>query len=128
VSRLRLGLSREYFDCSLAVNGENDRETDGYTAVDYIRAIVGTLNSQYQKQPYGLGGMTTMYPASAFITHMVYLRGTTVKVDVKLITSTLGVKCLEVGHDLEVGREPDLVPKFDGACVRRAIEEIEKLD
>jgi len=86
VSRLRLGLSREYFDCSLAVNGENDRETDGYTAVDYIRAIVGTLNSQYQKQPYGLGGMTTMYPASAFITHMVYLRGTTVKVDVKLIT------------------------------------------
>lgn len=50
------------------------------------RAIVRTLNAQYQMQPYGLGNASTTYPVSAFITDLVYLEGTTVHVDVKHIT------------------------------------------
>ena len=88
------------------MNGKNDRETHGYTAVDYVwsvtppgtskprsdlmtstcRAITRTLNEHYQTQRYGLGGANTTYPISAFITDLVYLEGTGVHVDVKKIT------------------------------------------
>jgi hypothetical protein len=49
-------------------------------------AIVRTLNSRYHAEPYGLGNVNTTYPISAFITDLVYLRGTAVEVDVKHIT------------------------------------------
>ena len=94
----------------LPVNADNDRETDGYTAIDYIRfglqswapepvidfpyrAIVRTLNGDYSIQAFGLGGANTTYPISAFITDMVYLKGTRVKVDVKQITVSLSLIC-----------------------------------
>lgn len=37
-------------------------------------------------QPYGLGFINTTYPISAFITHLVYLKGSTIKVDEALVT------------------------------------------
>ncbi|KAG9223269.1 hypothetical protein CCMSSC00406_0000042 [Pleurotus cornucopiae] len=58
----------------LLLNGTNDRETSGYTAVDYIL------------KPYGLGGVNTTYPVSAFVTDLVYLKGSAVPVDVAKIT------------------------------------------
>ncbi|KAF8887726.1 hypothetical protein BD779DRAFT_1440644 [Infundibulicybe gibba] len=73
----------------LLLNSKNDRETDGYTAVDYILAIVRTLNAQYHKQPYGLGNVNTTYPVSAFITDLVYLRGTSVVINEKQLTVRL---------------------------------------
>ncbi|KAF8167884.1 hypothetical protein B0H34DRAFT_646295 [Crassisporium funariophilum] len=92
----------------LLLNVENDRETDGYTAVDYIqfvqssspnspiliglmhtRAIVRTLNSNYSMQAYGLGGANTTYPVSAFITDLIYLKNTRVSVDVERITASV---------------------------------------
>jgi len=79
----------------LLLNSENDRETDGYDAADYIHAIVRTLNSNYRIEPYGLGNANTRYPVSAFVTDLVYLKGTTVSVDLPRITS-LGVRCTEV--------------------------------
>lgn len=79
----------------LLLNSENDRETDGYDAADYIHAIVRTLNSNYHIEPYGLGNANTTYPVSAFVTDLVYLKGTTVSVDLSRITS-LGVRCTEV--------------------------------
>ncbi|THU87744.1 UPF0052-domain-containing protein [Dendrothele bispora CBS 962.96] len=103
----------------LLLNSQNDRETDGYTAVDYILAIARTLNSQYQVPAYGLGNTITTYPTSAFITDLVYLKGGLVNVDVKRIT-TLGVRCTEVTPDAE-SRD---VPKFTVSCVKQAIEEI----
>ncbi|KAF9068529.1 hypothetical protein BDP27DRAFT_1327200 [Rhodocollybia butyracea] len=105
----------------LLLNGENDRETAGYTAVDYIQAIVRTLNTLYQPQPFGLGNAGTMYPVSAFITDLVYLRGGAVSVDVEKIAS-LGVRCTEaIPDEHSVGH---IIPKFTADIVRRAVNEI----
>jgi hypothetical protein len=52
------------------------------------RAIVRTLNSDYSIQAFGLGGANTTYPISAFITDMVYLKGTRIKVDVEEIVAS----------------------------------------
>ena len=52
------------------------------------RAIVRTLNSDYSTQTFGLGGANTTYPISAFITDMVYLKGTHIKVDVEEIAAS----------------------------------------
>jgi len=79
----------------LLLNADNDRETYGYSATDYIRAIVRTLNGNYSAQTFGLGAANTTYPISAFITDMVYLKGTSIKVNVKEIMM-MGVRCREV--------------------------------
>ena len=52
------------------------------------RAIARTLNSDYSIQTFGLGGANTTYPISAFITDMVYLKGTHIKVDVEEIAAS----------------------------------------
>ena len=65
-------------------------------------AIVRTLNASYRVEPYGLGHAATMYPVSAFITHLVYLRGTSIEVDIQrvtvslFLTSAVNVRCLLV--------------------------------
>ncbi|KAJ8587906.1 UPF0052-domain-containing protein [Rhizopogon salebrosus TDB-379] len=104
----------------LLLNSKNDRETDGYTAVDYIRAVTSALNSQYS--PGGLGNTTT-YPISAFITHLVYLEGTTIEVDVETLT-TLGVRCILAGKTCGRTAPNFATPQYDAAVVRQAIEEI----
>ncbi|KIM84747.1 hypothetical protein PILCRDRAFT_67540 [Piloderma croceum F 1598] len=104
----------------LLLNSQNDRETENYTAVDYISAITQTLNTNHHTQLYSLGNAYTTYPISAFVTHLIYLRGTTIKVDVGHIT-TLGVKCVAV----DGLSDPQGVPsKFVAASVRQAIDEI----
>ncbi|ESK98117.1 maternal effect embryo arrest 18 protein [Moniliophthora roreri MCA 2997] len=102
----------------LLLNSENDRETDGYTAVDYVQAITRTLNDCYQPQVYGIGTANTQYPISAFVTDLVYLKGTRVVVNVKRLTA-MGVHCTEI----EAGDNSE-PPKFNVACVKRAIDEI----
>ncbi|KAK0198118.1 hypothetical protein F5146DRAFT_1018305 [Armillaria mellea] len=102
----------------LLLNTRNDRETDGYTAEDYILAITRTLNAQYQNRSYGLGSANTTYPVSAFITDLVYLEGTTIHVNVDRITA-LGVRCTRVHSETGV-----IGPKYEAACVRKAIEDI----
>ncbi|KAK2461746.1 hypothetical protein APHAL10511_006209 [Amanita phalloides] len=96
----------------LLLNSVNDRETEGYSAVDYIRVIVNTLNANYNSQPFGLGNMTTTYPVSAFITDMVYLKGTNIEVVVERITQ-MGVKCIELDAETTEG-----VPKYNASGVR----------
>jgi len=97
----------------LLLNSENDRETEGYTASDYIRAIVRTLNSDYSIQAFGLGGANTTYPIFAFITDIFYLKGTHIKVDAKEIAE-MGVRCREI----EGG------PRYDAECVRLAMSSL----
>ncbi|KAF7367414.1 hypothetical protein MSAN_00804000 [Mycena sanguinolenta] len=103
----------------LLLNAKNDRETDGYTAVDYINAIVRTLNAHYNTHSYGLGyGSNTTFPVSAFITNLVYLKDTSVQVDLRQITA-MGVRCTEVdGSD----------GAFDAVSVKHALDEIMLLD
>ncbi|EKM83681.1 hypothetical protein AGABI1DRAFT_32382 [Agaricus bisporus var. burnettii JB137-S8] len=104
----------------LLLNSENDRETEGYTAVDYILAIGKTLNSNYQAAPYGLGNASTTYPISAFVTHLVYLSAGSVRVDVNHITS-LGVRCMKV--ERERGGSED-IPRFRAREVESAVDDI----
>ncbi|KAL4065788.1 hypothetical protein V8B97DRAFT_2025582 [Scleroderma yunnanense] len=102
------------------LNGKNDRETDGYTAVDYVRAISTVLNSHYQKPPYGLGNVQTIFPISAFMTHLVYLEDTSVVVDEKKLT-TLGVMCVKV-RGVKHGTDPH--PRYDSDVVRGVVAQI----
>ncbi|KAI0638853.1 UPF0052-domain-containing protein [Trametes polyzona] len=105
----------------LLLNSANDRETDGYTAVDYIRTITRTLNDGHHAQTYGgLSKADTTYPISAFITYLVYLKGTAVEVDIPTITA-LGVRCVEVDGSLD---ERTKLPQFDALCVTRAVRNI----
>jgi len=99
----------------LPVNVDNDRETYGYTATDYIRAIVRTLNSNYSVQAFGLGSANTTYPISAFITDLVYLKETSIKVDVEEIMM-MGVRCTEV--------QVEGSGRYDADCVRRAMRQV----
>jgi len=98
----------------LLLNHSNDRETEGYDGADYVHAMVRTLNGTYYKESYGLGNASTTYPVAAFITDVVYLKGSKVKVDVKHMTA-LGVKCTEVEGKGE---------GFDAEIVRHAIDRI----
>jgi hypothetical protein len=97
----------------LLLNAENDRETDGYSAVDYLQAIARILNNDYCTQAYGLGGANTRYPISAFVTDLVYLQGTHIAVDLKKI-SAMGVHCREVKGG----------PRFDADVVALAMQEV----
>ncbi|TFK30654.1 UPF0052-domain-containing protein [Coprinopsis marcescibilis] len=103
----------------LLLNSENDRETHGYTATDYIKAIVTTLNTNYSTPKYGLGNVNTVYPASAFITDLVYLKGSKVSVNRGEIAK-LGIKCTEV----PVSSQDEKVLRFEGEHVRDVLDKI----
>ncbi|KXN89817.1 hypothetical protein AN958_04821 [Leucoagaricus sp. SymC.cos] len=104
----------------LLLNAENDRETERYSAVDYILAIAKTLNSSYQATLYGLGNANTTYPASAFVTHLIHLEGGNVPVDVKRITA-LGVKCTRIKRE---GDGDNKIPRYNATNVQRAVNEV----
>ncbi|VDB86822.1 unnamed protein product [Peniophora sp. CBMAI 1063] len=104
----------------LFLNSENDRETMDYTAVDYIQAIVNALSARYQNEPYGLGNANTIFPVSAFITHLVHLQGSTVPVDIAAIAK-LGVRCVEVKSEC-YGKNG--MPLYDAACAALAMKKV----
>ncbi|TFK57723.1 UPF0052-domain-containing protein [Heliocybe sulcata] len=100
----------------LLLNSKNDRETTDYTAIDYIEAIVKSLKTAGSRDQH----LGDAYPISAFITHIVYLRGTAVPVDIEQITS-MGVACVEVTGQAGKANDP---PFFDAASVRQALDRI----
>ncbi|CCO27855.1 putative protein YNL011C [Rhizoctonia solani AG-1 IB] len=71
----------------LLLNGQNDRETEGYTAEDYVNAIARVLNRHDRLSHKALKGTQTPdflirdYPVSAFVTHVIYLRGSSIRID-----------------------------------------------
>ncbi|KAF7319833.1 hypothetical protein MKEN_00766400 [Mycena kentingensis (nom. inval.)] len=95
----------------LLLNAKNDRETEGYTAVDYIKAIANTLNAHYENSSYGLAyGSNTTFPVSAFITDLVFLKDTGFVVNQRQITA-MGVRCTEIDGGV-----------FDAAGVKSALD------
>ncbi|KAH6917168.1 hypothetical protein BKA70DRAFT_1367687 [Coprinopsis sp. MPI-PUGE-AT-0042] len=104
----------------LLLNYENDRETEGYTATDYIDAIVRTLNTGYAKPRYGLGNAHTIYPPSAFITDLLYLPDTKVPVDEAAITK-LGIRCMPIRGGNRLGEK---VLRFEGEALRGVLDGI----
>ncbi|KAF9056393.1 hypothetical protein BJ165DRAFT_1381113 [Panaeolus papilionaceus] len=98
----------------LLLNTENDRETDGYTAFDYIQVIVKTLNDNYSTASYGLGQANTTYPISAFITDLVYLRSSRNIVDEEKLAG-VGVCCRMVDNEST---------RYDAQIVREVLKDI----
>lgn len=66
------------------MNFKNDRETDGYTAIDYVNAIVSSLNG-YNKPRKGDGRSRRHYEIRQLLTHLVYLEGGQVSVDAEAL-------------------------------------------
>lgn len=83
---------------------EGQSGTVSFDRQGHNSAIVRTLNANYAKQPYGLGHANTTYPASAFITDLVYLKGSKVHVNVGAITVS------------SVGYYVVMHEALDGAC------------
>jgi len=71
---------------ALLLNAHNDRETAGYTAVDYVNALTNTLNRHDLTPRTSIGVTRPAYPTSAFVTHLVYLSDTTIQVDQEALT------------------------------------------
>ncbi|KZW01979.1 UPF0052-domain-containing protein [Exidia glandulosa HHB12029] len=97
----------------LLLNSRNDRETTDYTAVDYLTAMVRTLNESDAK-------VASARPPSAYVTHLVYLANSAVTVDVRAIEA-LGVRCVCV-HGKE--HDADGVPRFDTDAVHEALQQL----
>lgn len=75
----------QHYVC-VPVNARNDRETMGYTASDYVSAIVRSLNDSNAAKKQGKHGSTNnshhlVYPQTALVTHLVYLESGRVPVD-----------------------------------------------
>ncbi|KAF8522287.1 hypothetical protein BU17DRAFT_21133, partial [Hysterangium stoloniferum] len=85
----------------LLLNSKNDRETHGLDSLDYIQSIDETLFT----------------PHSVFITHLIYLRGSMVPVDVEK-SHAIGVKCIAIESGI-VGTE--VVPQFTALSVQRSL-------
>ncbi|KIM19946.1 hypothetical protein M408DRAFT_334208 [Serendipita vermifera MAFF 305830] len=92
----------------LLLNQKNDRETTGYTAIDYIHAITKTLN-RHDLTPRTAGNVERpAYPTSAFITHLVYLSNTSISVEKDKITA-MGVECVVAHARGNTGFNADIV-------------------
>ncbi|KAF8509851.1 UPF0052-domain-containing protein [Hysterangium stoloniferum] len=108
----------------LLLNSKNDRETHGLDGLGYIQAIVGTLRRQClprdARGDLAVVSKTEEYPHSAFITHLAYLRGSMVPVDVEKIHA-IGVKCIAIESGI-VGTE--VVPQFTALSVQKALSTI----
>ncbi|KAG8754867.1 hypothetical protein FRC14_004559 [Serendipita sp. 396] len=100
----------------LLLNYRNDRETDGYTALDYVQAITNTLN-RHDLTPGTAGTVTRpAYPVSAFVTHLVYLSDTPIRVQEEEL-ATMGVSCIAVTSTTVKGG-------FNAETVAQALDDI----
>ncbi|KAJ9101732.1 hypothetical protein QFC21_003071 [Naganishia friedmannii] len=78
----------------LLLNFKNDRETEGYVAIDYVNAIVASLN-RYNKPRRGEEERSRRYEVRQLLTHMVYLEGGKVDVDVAALEA-IGITVIKV--------------------------------
>ncbi|KAI9316174.1 hypothetical protein BX666DRAFT_2136568 [Dichotomocladium elegans] len=120
----------------LLLNGSNDRETSGYTAMDFIQTITAALNQSrnvdarhafYETCAASDNGQLATppfpeyefspYPPSSFISHMIYLDNSAVTVDAEAIEA-LGIRCISLQGSLS----PTGLPIFDDVTLSEAIE------
>lgn len=100
----------------LLLNTSHDRETPGYSALDFIAAIQRALS--LSDSP---GELSSAYRARDFITHLVYHRDGQVVVDRPKIEA-LGIRCITVGGHHGAERPSDKAPRFNEDDVRHALE------
>ncbi|KAK9762283.1 hypothetical protein K7432_012138 [Basidiobolus ranarum] len=108
----------------LMLNGSHDRETEGYTAIDFIQAITDGLNFSRQvdasaihaecKSPSVLAEQALTFPVSpcidpepvrTFITHLIYLDNSQIVVDLEEIQK-LGIVAIRVPGSLDSQGRP----------------------
>ncbi|ORY00345.1 UPF0052-domain-containing protein [Basidiobolus meristosporus CBS 931.73] len=108
----------------LMLNGTVDRETEGYTAIDFLQAIVDGLNFSRQvdasaahaecKSPSVLAEQALTFPvspcidsepASKFITHLIYLDNSQIPVDPEAI-QRLGIATIKVSGSPDAQGNP----------------------
>ncbi|KAG1468379.1 hypothetical protein G6F56_003863 [Rhizopus delemar] len=108
----------------LLLNGSQDRETDGYNALDFIHAITKALNESqrvdarrsFYDTSHNIHTPPASYPpfpdhlffpspVSCFITHLIYLDNSNIEVDTRAIEA-LGVKCVSIKGSLSEQGEP----------------------
>lgn len=99
------------------LNGTNDRETPDYTALDFIWALSGALNSSLK-----LSGQfwPKEYRPAKYITHLIYLDNSEVQVDTWGIEK-LGIECVPVigKQDPSSGR-----PIYDEKHLNKTVDAI----
>ncbi|KAI9338809.1 hypothetical protein BDR26DRAFT_838075 [Obelidium mucronatum] len=78
----------------LLLNGTHDRETESYTALDFILAITDTLNYSVIAE-HGGGEMVRKVMNHPYITHVLYTEDSLVFVEVDRIEA-LGITCIKV--------------------------------
>ncbi|KAL1915630.1 uncharacterized protein VTP21DRAFT_6389 [Calcarisporiella thermophila] len=118
----------------LILNGSTDRETTGYTALDFVQAITDGLNFSRQVDmvctcadeslhpptasdlPAITASNTPALDASAFLTHLIYLDNSAVPVPVEKIEN-LGINCVPVR-----GAESNGVPVYVEEELSRVLE------
>ncbi|PVG00700.1 UPF0052-domain-containing protein [Serendipita vermifera] len=100
----------------LLLNYKNDRETTGYTALDYVKAITDTLN-RHELTPRDAKAMERQpYPVSAFVTHLIYLADTPIVIEERELAA-LGVECVSI-------MPTENKKGFDAKAVRAVLERI----
>ena len=79
----------------LLLNNANDRETSGFdSATDYIQAIVDACNDSLRASR--VEDATEDW--TQYVTHLVYLRGSSIKVDVFELKER-GIECIGIRPD-----------------------------
>ncbi|GMG52609.1 unnamed protein product [Ambrosiozyma monospora] len=94
----------------LLLNGTPDRETQTLDALGFLNTITKSLKysmlvnqskkKQHGKLSFTSNAHTEKYELKSFVTHLVYIENSPVKVDVPAIEE-LGVKCVCVPHSAE---------------------------
>lgn len=74
----------------LLLNGRNDRETNGMSAIDYVNTI--SLLANYSRQK---SGQPILKDPRSFVTHLLYMHNPEIAVDIASIEA-MGIKCLEI--------------------------------
>jgi len=93
------------------LNNGNDRETSGFTsAIDYVSAIVDACNDSLRAS-----GMQAPENWTQYVTHLVYLRGCAIEVDVFEFKKR-GIECIGIRPDDMVYDSKALERVLMGLC------------
>ncbi|TKY87283.1 hypothetical protein EX895_003960 [Sporisorium graminicola] len=103
----------------LLLNSVQDRETKGMDALDFVKAICGSLNQSDVPSGAQAEGRTG-WAESRLITHLIYFEQGQVGVDVARLEE-MGIRCVVAESRL---RSKSGTPKFDEESVREALRKV----
>ncbi|BEI83043.1 hypothetical protein CcaverHIS002_0309110 [Cutaneotrichosporon cavernicola] len=117
-----IALSKSLKAKVMLLNSVNDRETPGYTAMDYIDTIANMLRHYDVPVPLQNRDDMILWETSSFITHVAYLEGGKVEVDEQAITAR-GIKLIRIPSELHCTPK-DKTPLFNAMTVEWTMEQV----